>query len=146
MVLVQRRHLYPHFRWNRANRAMNRLLRESLALPVERRLAHSRLPVDIYSTQEAFVVQSNVPGAKPEDVEITIEDDTLTIKATLPGPAEDVEYAFRERSSGEYERTFKLNVPVNAEAAEATFENGVLTLTVPKAEEAKPKKIEVKTV
>ena len=124
---------------------MNRLLRDSLTLPAERRVEHSRLPVDIYSTEEAFIVQSNVPGSNPEDVEITIEGDTLTIKATLPGPAEDVEYAIHERSSGAFERTFKLNVPVDAEAAEATFDNGVLVLTLPKAEEAKPKTIEVKT-
>ena len=83
MLLVQRRHLHPYFSWNRTHRAMDRLLDESLTLPVERRVDHGRLPVDIYSTPEAIVVQANVPGAKPEDVTITIEGDTLTIKATI---------------------------------------------------------------
>jgi HSP20 family protein len=98
----------------------------------------------VYSTSEEFVVQANVPGAKPEDVSVTIEGDTLTIKAQLPDTLEGVEYSLRERDSGEYARTLSFSVPIQAEAAEANFENGVLTLIVPKAEEVKPKTIKIK--
>ena len=144
MVLVKRRHSYPLY-WRNVFPHTVRRLYERVDRPAEQRPDRYWLPVDAYATSESFVIQSNLPGVKPEDVVITIEDDTLTIKAVLPGSVEDVEYAIHERASGEYERTLRFNVPVDAEAAEATFENGVLTLTVPKAEEAKPRQIKVKT-
>ena len=149
MVLIQRRPLH-HFRergrFHRVPyRARDRFFDEGFVRPVERRWAeHSYLPVDVYATPEAFIIQSDVPGVQPEDVDITIEGDTLTIKAALPEPPEDVEYSLRERVSGEHERTLHFNVPVQPDAVDATFENGVLTLTVPKAKEALPKKIEIK--
>lgn len=144
MVLVKRRHGYPLYRWNTFPRTLHHLWNERVDRPVEQHTS-GYLPVDAYTTPESFVIQSNLPGVKPEEVVITIEDDTLTIKAELPVAVEDVEYAIHERPSGEYERTLRFNVPIDAEAAEATFENGLLTLTVPKAEAAKPKKIEIKT-
>jgi HSP20 family protein len=144
MVLVKRRHSYPLY-WRNTFPHTVRRLYERVDRPVEQRSDCRWLPVDAYATSESFVIKSDLPGVKPEDVAITIEDDTLTIKAVLSGSAEDVEYAIHERASGEYERTLRFNVPVDAEVAEATFENGVLTLTVPKAEEAKPRQIKVKT-
>jgi len=73
------------------------------------------------------------------------EGDTLTIRGELRPPLDNVEYLFQERSHGAFARTLMLNVPVAAEKAEAVFENGVLTLTLPKAEEVKPKVIKVKS-
>jgi HSP20 family protein len=125
---------------------MNRLFDEGFVRPVERRWSHcDYLPVDVHSTPESFVIQADVPGVKPEDVDVTIEGDTLTIKAEAPKFEEDVEYVLHERPSEDLERTLHFNVPVQAEAAEATFENGVLTLVVPKADIVKPKKIEIRT-
>ena len=146
MVLVRRnRSLNPWRELDRVQRAMNRVFDEGFVRPVERRLGQCDcLPVDVHTTPESFVIQADVPGVKPEDVNVTIEGDTLTIKATLPEPLEDVEYSLRERSSGDFERTLHFNIPVQADAAEATFENGVLTLVVPKADVVKPKRIAIK--
>ena len=146
MVVVRRRPFFPLQEFDRVQRTMNRLFDEGLVRPIERRWSECGcLPIDVYTTPEAFVIQSNVPGVKPEDVHVTIEGDVLTIKATLAAEVEGAEYSVRERASGEHERTLSFNVPIQPEAVEAAFENGVLTLTVPKAEEVKPKKIEIKS-
>ncbi len=78
-------------------------------------------------------------------MEITIENGTLKISAELPKRLENVDYAFAERPHGRYSRTLMLNVPVESDKAEAHFDNGLLTLTLPKAEAVKPKMIKVKT-
>jgi HSP20 family protein len=102
------------------------------------------LPVDVYSTAEELVIKASVPGVAPESVEITIEGDTLTIKGETKAPLDNVEYHIQERRYGAFGRTLTLNVPVEAEQAEATFENGELTLIIPKAEEVRPRVIKVK--
>jgi len=125
---------------------MDRCFDRGFVRSIERRWSERGcLPVDVYSTPGAFVVRANVPGVDPEGVNVTIEGRTLTIKVNLPDLEQDVDYSLRERELGEYERTLSFNVPIQPEAVEATFENGVLTLTVPKAEEVKAKKIEIKT-
>jgi len=103
-----------------------------------------RLPVDVYSTAEELVIIASVPGAEPEDVDISIERDNLHIKVEYKPPLENVDYVFQERLYGTFERTLTLNIPVQTDKAEAVFEKGMLTLTVPKAEEIKPKIIKVK--
>lgn len=104
-----------------------------------------RLPLDAYTTPDEIVILANMPGVKPETVEITIEGDTLTIKGERPGPIENVDYVMQERVYGPFQRTLNINIPVDADKAEATFENGLLTLTIPKAEAVKPKTIQVVT-
>ena len=146
MVVIHRGRGDPMNELRDLRRRMDRFWDEGFARPFARRwLDYAYLPVDVYSTPEAYVVRANVPGVKAEDVNVTIEGDTLTIKATFPEPAKEVEYSVQERESGEYTRTLSFSVPVQPEAAEAVFENGVLTLTIPKAEEAKPKTIKIKT-
>jgi HSP20 family protein len=103
------------------------------------------LPVDVYHTADELVILASVPGLNPEDVEITIEGDTLTIKGETKPPLENVDYQIQERRFGPFGRTLTLNIPVQADQAEAVFEKGVLTLTIPKAEELKPKVIKVKS-
>ena len=103
-----------------------------------------RLPVDVYSTTEELVIQAAVPGLNPEDVEITIEGEMLTIKGERRSPLENVDYVIQERRFGPFTRTLALNVVVQADEAEAVFEKGLLTLTIPKAEEVRPKVIKVK--
>ena len=88
---------------------------------------------------------ASLPGVKPEDVEITIEGDTLTIKGEIPEAPENVDYILRERRFGPFSRSLTFNIPVEAGKAEASFRDGLLTLTVPKAEEIKPRTIAVKT-
>jgi HSP20 family protein len=103
-----------------------------------------QLPVDVYTTPDEIVVRASLPGVPSDRVEINLEGDTLTIRGEIQAPDDDVDYVIQERGYGVLARTLTLNVPVNADGAEATFDNGVLTLTLPKAEELKPKKIEVR--
>jgi len=102
-----------------------------------------RLPLDAYATPDEIVVLANMPGVKPENVEITIEGDTLTIKGERPAPMENVDYVMQERPYGKFQRTLNINIPVDANKAEAKYENGLLTLSIPKAEAVKPKTIQV---
>ena len=128
--------------------AMDRLFEDSF-VPAGRRESAAeptfRLPLDAYVTQDEIVVTANMPGVKPEDVEITLEGDTLTIKGERPGPIENVDYVMRERPYGKFQRTLNINIPVDADKAEAKYENGLLTLSIPKAEAVKPKTIAVVT-
>jgi HSP20 family protein len=129
--------------------AMNELMEDSYVRPGQRQLSerqaqHLRLPLDVYTTPEEIVILASLPGLTPDEVEITIDGDQLTIRGELRRPLENVDYLFQERAYGPFSRSLTLNVPVSTEQAEAVFENGVLTLTLPKAEESKPKTIEVK--
>ena len=103
----------------------------------------ARLPIDAYATEDAFVLTAHLPGVDPEAVEITFEGEELTIRGSFGPQAENVEYLKRELYHGGFERRLTFNVPVNADAIEATYELGVLTLRVPKAEAIKPKQIKV---
>ena len=102
-----------------------------------------RLPIDAVAGDDAFEVHAYLPGVNPETVEITFEGDELTIKGAFPLPAEKTNFLKQELYHGAFERRLTFNVPVNADAIEATFENGLLTLRLPKAEAVKPKQIKV---
>ncbi len=103
--------------------------------------------VDMYQTDNDVVVKTAVPGIKPEDVQISITGDTLTIKGEIKENNDNKQKAYhiREQRWGSFERTLSLPTDVKADKATADFENGVLTITLPKAEEVKPKTITVKT-
>jgi HSP20 family protein len=130
--------------------AMDRLFEDSY-VPARRQAERQaeqreqvwRLPLDAYVTPEEVVILANMPGVKPEHVEITIEGDTLTIKGERPAPLENVDYVLQDRSYGKFQRTLNINIPVDANKAEAKFEDGLLTLAIPKAEAVKPKTIQV---
>ena len=103
-------------------------------------------PIDAYQTDEDLVVKVALPGVKAEDVEITIAGDSLHIKGEVKAE-EEVEredYFCQECRYGTFSRTMSLPIPVKTEKAEATFERGILTVTIPKSEEIKPKTIKVK--
>ena len=104
------------------------------------------LPLDVTENEDGFVVKASVPGINPDDVEITFEENVLTIKGEVAeeSEVEEVNYHLRERRSGSFARSIRFPVDVDAEAVAATYENGVLTLNVPKVEEVKPKRIEIK--
>ncbi len=129
--------------------AMDRLFEESFVRPTwstpgdgDRAYVY-RLPIDAYSTENELVIIASVPGVNPEEVEITIEGDTLMIKGEVPAPLGNVNYIMQERGHGRFSRTLTLNVPVQADKAEAEFVNGILTLRVPKAEAVRPRTIKV---
>ena len=129
--------------------AMDRLFEESFVRPGTEWLAPvgaGTLAVDMYETNDAIVVKSAIPGTKPEDLDISITSDTLTIKGETKFEEELKEEHFirQERRYGSFCRSLTIPMPVVAGKAEAEFENGILTLTLPKAEEVKPKAIKVK--
>src|SRR5438128_276097 len=102
-------------------------------------------PVDIFEDAEAIRIIAEVPGVKPEDVTISLEDNVLTIKGSKQQVAEErTERVHRyERTYGTFERSFTLPATVDASNIKATYEHGVLTVTLPKVEKAKPRQIEV---
>ncbi|MGI6368270.1 MAG: Hsp20/alpha crystallin family protein [Anaerolineae bacterium] len=130
--------------------AMDRLFEDSL-VPTGTRWVNARpemsceLPMDVYTTDEELIITAAVPGVNPEDVEITIEGDTLTIRGELAAPLENVNYIAQERPYGKFTRVVRLNLPLDSERAEATFDKGILTLVIPKKEEIRPKTIQVKS-
>ncbi len=134
----------------RLRTAVDRLFDESFARPW--RLlgweAEGVLPLDVYETENDLVVKASMPGVRPEEVDISITGDALTIKGEAKAEHEERKpnYYRQELRYGAFHRTLTLPVQVEADKAEATFENGLLTLTMPKAEAARPKTIKVKAV
>jgi HSP20 family protein len=102
-----------------------------------------RLALDAYTTDEEIVITAAVPGLEPEDIEITMEGETLTIKGQFPEPLENVDYLFRERPRGTFSRTLTVNAPIVVEEAEAKFDKGVLMLILPRSPEACKKVITI---
>lgn len=126
--------------------AMNQLFEDSFVRPFSRSgNGNQYLPVDLYETDDSFVVKAFVPGVMPDKLDITTQQNTVTIRAEQPEEAhEDVRYYLRERPSGAWLRSFDLPAAIDAQHIDARLEQGVLTLTVPKAPEAKPHKISIK--
>jgi HSP20 family protein len=105
------------------------------------------LALDLSETDENLVVEASLPGFDPDEVNISISGNVLTIKSEKKHEDEREEkgkYHYHERRYGVFQRTIALPVEVNADAAQATFDKGELTLTIPKLEAAKAKRIEVK--
>jgi HSP20 family protein len=102
--------------------------------------------VDMYQTDNEVVVKAAVPGMKPEDVQISVTGDMLTIKGETQENSDTKEKAYhiREHRWGSFERVVGLPTAVVSDKAQAEFENGILTITLPKAEEVKAKMISVK--
>jgi HSP20 family protein len=102
-------------------------------------------PVDIFEDAEAIRILAEVPGVNPSDVKISLENNVLTIRGSKQQVAQErTERVHRyERSYGTFERSFTLPATVDASNIKATYEQGVLTVTLPKVEKAKPRQIEV---
>jgi len=137
--------------------AMNQLLQDSFIPSGGSRFPWSTgsgsmarpLPLDLYATpEEAFVIAA-VPGMNPEQLEITYTDNTLTLSGSVPSAVDSEQgknatwYA-HELWSGQFQRTVTLPFEVDASKAQATFEHGIVRITLPKAEWAKPQKIAIK--
>jgi HSP20 family protein len=102
-------------------------------------------PVDIYENGDSLVLKAELPGINPDDVEIRVEDNTLYLKGERKFEKEVKEQNYHrvERSYGNFTRTFSLPNSVDPDKVAANFQDGVLTLTMPKREEAKPKTIKI---
>jgi HSP20 family protein len=103
-------------------------------------------PVNIAETEDNYTITAELPGLNKDDIKVTYQNGILTIQGERKEEKEDKNKDWHrvERVYGTFERSFRLPMPVRAEQIQAEFKDGVLTLTVPKAEEAKPKQIEVK--
>jgi HSP20 family protein len=127
--------------------AMNALLQESFVRPTSllSRDGSAHLPLDVSENENEFVIKASVPGVKPEDVQITVQGDTLTIRGESRADEEKTgdRWHIRERRYGAFQRSLALGMPVVADKAQAHYEHGVLTLTLPKADEAKPRPIKI---
>jgi HSP20 family protein len=102
--------------------------------------------LDVYETKEQFVVTMDLPGIEPESVDVTVEDSTLTVAGSreLSTEMQEENYLRVERRYGQFSRSLSLPPSADPTTIDARFDKGVLTITVPKAEEAKPKKITIK--
>jgi HSP20 family protein len=140
--------------------AMNRLMEESFLLPsrvlgaapetgqlVTRGTRMLGAPaLDIVDQDDAFIVRASLPGVRPEDVHIEARGDQVTLRGHVKEEqeVERANYIIHERRAGQFSRTFTLPTEVNTEGAEATFENGILTLRLPKAEGVRPRQIPIR--
>jgi HSP20 family protein len=102
--------------------------------------------LDVFETQEKFVITMELPGVSPDDVDISVEDSTLMVRGERKFYSEQQEESFLriERRFGEFTRSLTLPSTADAESIQASFDQGVLTIEVPKREEAKPRKISIK--
>lgn len=110
--------------------------------------SRSLAPIDAYVTDDEVVILAAVPGVTAEDIEISVEKNTVTLKGEVPSVvksehAQGANWYLHEFPSGSFRRSLTLPIEVDASKAEATFESGVLRLTLPKAEAAKPRQIRI---
>jgi HSP20 family protein len=129
--------------------AMDRLFDDSVVRPsrTSETLGEVAAPaLDIYQTPSEIVVKAALPGVKPEDLDIDITGDTLTVKGESKAEQKvnREDYLYQERRYGAFSRSVALPSGLKLDKTEATMEDGVLTLTIPKAEVVKPKAIKVK--
>jgi HSP20 family protein len=127
--------------------AFDRLFEESFVHPLSTfgmTNGMSTLPLDLFETDESFVIRAFVPGVSPENLEITVQGTTLSIRAQQPvEQQEGVRYILRERLGNTWFRSLELPGTFDADHVEAKLENGVLYLNLPKTPESKPHRISI---
>jgi len=131
-----------------AQRDFDRLFREAFSSHLGDTELSTRSwapPVDIYETEDAIVLKAELPGVDPKDVEVRVEDNTLYLKGERKFQKEVKEQNYHrvERSYGSFARSFSLPNSISSDRVKAEFKDGLLTLTMPKREEAKPKTIKI---
>jgi HSP20 family protein len=140
-------------RWNptrdmmRLRSEFDRLFDESLELPAWRwSQPTAQLAIDVAEDDGAYIVKASVPGIKADDLDVSIIDNVLTIKGEIKEEkdVDEEKYHLRERRWGSFSRSITLPTAVDVDAVDASYEDGVLTLNVPKTEESKVKRIPIK--
>jgi HSP20 family protein len=127
--------------------AMDRLFDDAFTRPLSMGAVSSVLPaIDLYQTEDEVVVKAALPGLKPDEVQISITGDVLTLRGEFKQEEQKQEatWHIREQRRGAFERSVMLPSVVQTDKAKADFENGILTVTLPKAESVKPKTISIK--
>ncbi len=126
--------------------AMNQLFDDSFTRPLGMGVVSAIPAVDMYEESDQVVVKAALPGLKAEDVQISVSADLLTLRGEFKSGQEpkDATYHVREYRYGSFERLLRLPAEVQTDKAKADFENGILTITLPKAEALKPRTISIK--
>lgn len=111
--------------------------------------ARSLLPIDVFATGDDVIVLASVPGMNPDEIAISVEKNVVTLSGKIANASESADvqgstWFLHELPHGDFKRSLQLPFEVDADRAEATFENGLLRLTLPKKESAKPRQIHVK--
>ena len=124
---------------------MNRLWRGFGTAATREDAEDWNIAIDVVQKPEEIVVNASLPGVKPEDIDVTIEDNVLRLKAERQAEhrEEDSRYLIRERNYGSYYRALRLPDTVDVNKVKSHYENGVLAISLPKAEEKKPKQIKI---
>ncbi len=126
-------------------RELDRLAQQLWANDGRSRSAAFSIPMDAFRKGEVFLVQIDLPGVRSEDIELTVEDNVLTVRAERPSPtsSDGVETLVAERPYGTFTRQMFLGDNLDVEHIEASYDSGVLTLSIPVAAHAKPRRIAV---
>ena len=126
--------------------AMNQLFDDSFTRPIGTSAVTVIPAVDLYEENDQVVVKAALPGLKAEDVQISVTSDLLTLRGEFKSGPEPktATYHLREYRYGSFERSLRLPTEVQTDKAKADFENGILTITLPKAEALKPRTISIK--
>lgn len=124
---------------------MNRILSAQEDARFERRTRPAYPPLNVWSSQDGLVIDAEMPGVDPGEVEISVEGDELSLhgKVNASKPAEGEAVLRRERPAGEFQRTLSLPFRANTGAVKATFKNGILRISIPRSEDEKPRKIAI---
>jgi len=127
-------------------RDMDRMFDDFFSRPMAMQSAWNMPVIDMYQTDDNVIIKATIPGISPDDLDIQITGDTLTLRGEIKHEeeAENAKYHIREHHYQSFSRSLTLPVQVVADQANAEIKNGILTLTLPKAEEVKPKVISVK--
>lgn len=126
---------------------INRIFNEQLSRGEPEQAGKAWAPVvDILESDSDLIVRAEIPGVKRDDIDVQVTSESLTIRGERKFDEESKDKYLRvERAYGPFSRSFSIGVPVQADKVKATYRDGVLEIVVPKAEEVKPKKIEIKT-
>jgi HSP20 family protein len=126
--------------------AMDQLFNDAFTRPVSMSGGSAIPAIDLYQNNDSVVVKAALPGLKADDVQISVTADVLTLRGEFKQENEqkDTTYHIREQRYGSFERSIMLPSDVQTDKAKADFENGILTITLPKAESVKPKTISIK--
>lgn len=127
-------------------RHFNRLLEDSAPAPQTE--GQNRIwapPVDLFESEEGVTLKLDLPGVDRTTLEVNLNQDELRISGTRPWQAPETGKCLHaERLHGQFHRSFRIGIPVQSDRVEASYQDGVLTVTIPKAEAARPRKVEVR--
>jgi HSP20 family protein len=124
-------------------RDVDRLAERLLSSATDMGHSMRALPMDVYRSGDQYVIHCDLPGADPGSVDVSVDGRSLTIRAQRSSRSEDVDWLTQERTTGVFVRQLNLGPGLDLDRIDANYTDGVLTLTIPVAEQAKPRKIDI---